>query len=336
MRIGIRADGGANIGLGHIMRTLVLAKELAKENDVIYICRTDNELSFKDIGIKYKSGIEKVIKEGFEVEFIRENYVIEDLKKIEIDLLITDTYDVDDNYFYKTKDLFKRTAYIDDMNKHYFDVDFLINQNINAKDLDYKTRKGTNMLLGSKYVMLREEFRNAPMKSIKEKVKDVMITLGGADPNHITEKILNFTRDTDYNFHVVIGPSFEFHEELNSYENSTVKLYYNANMYEIMQKCDLAISGCGSTLYELASCGVPVLGIILADNQRCIAEKLDELGIIKNIGWYDDFKSDKFISDFNSLTLNYNIRKQMSEKSQHVIDGKGVGRLVKELNEKLF
>lgn len=336
MRIGIRADGGANIGLGHIMRTLVLAKELAKENDVIYICRTDNEVSFKDVGAKYKSGVEKVIKEGFKVEFIRENYVIEDLKKIEIDLLITDSYDVDDNYFYKTKDSFKRTAYIDDMNKHYFDVDFLINQNINAEDLEYRTHKDTNMLLGPKYVMLREEFRNVPVKFTKERVKDVMITLGGADPNHITEKILNFVKDTDYNFHIVIGPSFEFHGELYSYENSAVKLYYNANMYEIMQKCDLAISGCGSTLYELASCGVPVLGIILADNQRYIAEKLDELGIIKNIGWYHELKRDKFISDFNSLALNYSIRKQMSEKSQNVIDGKGVGRLVKEFREKLF
>ena len=39
MKIAIRADGGSKIGMGHIMRTLVLAKELAKTNDVFYICR---------------------------------------------------------------------------------------------------------------------------------------------------------------------------------------------------------------------------------------------------------------------------------------------------------
>ncbi len=52
MKIAIRADGGAKIGMGHIMRTLVLAKELSKNHDVFYICRVDNPLSEK-----YRIGI---------------------------------------------------------------------------------------------------------------------------------------------------------------------------------------------------------------------------------------------------------------------------------------
>lgn len=39
-------------------------------------------------------------------------------------MLITDSYDVDDNYFNKTKIMFNKTVYIDDMNLHYFNVDF--------------------------------------------------------------------------------------------------------------------------------------------------------------------------------------------------------------------
>ena len=42
-KILIRADGGKNIGLGHIMRTLVLAKELERECEVFYICKNSNE-----------------------------------------------------------------------------------------------------------------------------------------------------------------------------------------------------------------------------------------------------------------------------------------------------
>ncbi len=38
MKIAIRAEGGFQIGMGHIMRTLALAKELAKANEVfIYV-----------------------------------------------------------------------------------------------------------------------------------------------------------------------------------------------------------------------------------------------------------------------------------------------------------
>ncbi len=38
MKIAIRAEGGFQIGMGHIMRTLALAKELTKANEVfIYV-----------------------------------------------------------------------------------------------------------------------------------------------------------------------------------------------------------------------------------------------------------------------------------------------------------
>jgi spore coat polysaccharide biosynthesis predicted glycosyltransferase SpsG len=45
MKIAIRADGGSQIGMGHIMRTLVLAKELNKYDDieVFYICSIEEE-----------------------------------------------------------------------------------------------------------------------------------------------------------------------------------------------------------------------------------------------------------------------------------------------------
>ncbi|MBY6829020.1 UDP-2,4-diacetamido-2,4,6-trideoxy-beta-L-altropyranose hydrolase, partial [Clostridium botulinum] len=59
MKIAIRAEGGFQIGMGHIMRTLILAKGLAKTNDVFYICKVDTPLSSK-----YRPGIDKVKFEG--------------------------------------------------------------------------------------------------------------------------------------------------------------------------------------------------------------------------------------------------------------------------------
>lgn len=106
MKIAIRADGGSKIGMGHIMRTLVLAKELAKTNDVFYICRVDVPIS--NI---YTSGINKIKKEGFSVITINENNILEELNKIEANMLITDSYDVDENYFNETKKCLK-TLYI--------------------------------------------------------------------------------------------------------------------------------------------------------------------------------------------------------------------------------
>ncbi|MCB2310025.1 UDP-2,4-diacetamido-2,4,6-trideoxy-beta-L-altropyranose hydrolase [Clostridium tagluense] len=326
MKIAIRADGGANIGMGHIMRTLVLAKELSKIHDVFYVCRLDNPLSEK-----YRIGIEKVKSEGFEVREIREDFALLDLKDIEAELLITDSYDVDEKYFDETKQMFNKTAYIDDMNLHYFNVDFLINQNIDGGDFDYKVNTDTKLIIGSDYIMLREEFSSISEKYIKEEVKDIMITVGGSDPHHITEQILDYVKKLEYNFHIVVGPSFEKNNYLKGFENSKVILYYNASMYEIMQNCDIAISACGSTLYELAVCGVPTLGLIIVDNQQGIAKKMDELSMIKNMGWYDNLFKGKFVDDLNYLCRDFVKRGEMSLKSKKAVDGHGVKRIVKEL-----
>lgn len=352
MKIVIRADGGAKIGMGHIMRTLVLAKELIKHNnEVFYICRIDltsramykeeflnkyssDEIKKKGISDRYKNGIEKVISEGFNVCFVRENHLIEDMSIISADLLITDSYDVDENYFNKTKALFNKTAYIDDMNLYQFNLDFLINQNVDAEDFDYKVNDSTKLILGANYIMLREEFRKLSPKNIKAKASDIMLTVGGADPFHITDKILSWIKDLDYNFHVVVGPSFENSEVLESYKSDKIKLYYNANMHMLMEKCDVAISACGSTLYELAVCGVPTIGIIIADNQLGIGKKLNNMGVIKKLGWYDKITREDFINNLNELISDCELRKIMAQRASSIIDGKGAERIAKILCEK--
>ncbi len=336
MKIAIRADGGSKIGMGHVMRTLVLAKELAKINEVFYICRMDNKnfysvnynKSIKDnISDRYRKGIEKIIGEGIKVCFIRENYLIEDMEKISSDILITDSYDVDENYFNATKHMFKKTMYIDDINSYYFNVDFLLNQNVDAKDFLYKCNSNTKLMLGLEYVMLREEFRSLPTKEVKIRVRDIMLTVGGADPYHVTDKILTWVKTLEYNFHVVIGPSFNNIETLKCFESDSIKLYYNADMCSIMKKCDMAISACGSTLYELCACGVPTIGIIIADNQMGIGRKLKEMKIIENLGWHYKISKDYFINSLKSLAEDYQRRNKISKEAAALVDGRGAERI---------
>lgn len=208
MKIAIQADGGTEIGMGHVMRTLVLAKEFLKENDVFYICRveskdgckqcikvSDNEVNsleklekFEINYSKYSQGIKKILSEGFTVKLINEDNLINELKWIKTDMLITDSYSVNEDYFHETKKIFRKTIYIDDTNKYYFDVDFLINQNIDAIDFEYKVNDDTKLLLGTKYLLLRDEFKKLPNKTIREKIQDIIITVGGADPYKLTKK----------------------------------------------------------------------------------------------------------------------------------------------------
>lgn len=353
MKIAIQADGGIEIGMGHIIRTLVLAKELAKKNEVFYICRVENkdnlkhyikhsineitsldenleyELSFS----KYNQGIKKILAAGFGVKIIDENRIIDELRCVKADLLITDSYNINESYFKETKKIFRKTAYIDDTNKYYFNVDILINQNIDAKDFKYNVNNDTNLLLGTEYTLLRDEFRNLQNKNIKNKINDIMITVGGADPYNITDKILNYVKKIDYNFHVVIGPSFCNTSLIENFKTSNLKFYHNADMCEIMKKCDLAISACGSTLYELSACGVPTLGIIIAENQKGIANKLSDMNAIINLGWYYEAINMNLVNNIDKLDNDYILRKSLSEIASKLVDGRGVERIAKVLCE---
>ena len=90
---------------------------------------------------------------------------------------------------------------------------------------------------------------------------------------------------------------------------------------------------CGSTLYELSACGVPTLGIIIVDNQQGIANKLDCMGIIKNLGWYDKISKEYLINNIDKLANDYILRKSLSEKASKLVDGKGAERIAKVLCE---
>ena len=74
--IAIKCSGSLSLGMGHIMRTMVIAEELKKTCDVFYISKSDFE---------YQSGVEKIKDLGFDVYY--------DEDEISADFLIFDSYD---------------------------------------------------------------------------------------------------------------------------------------------------------------------------------------------------------------------------------------------------
>lgn len=323
MNICIRADGGSQIGMGHIMRTLVLARELNINHNVFYACRVDKPLT-----IKYSLGIEKVKKEGFNVIQIDENELKQKIKMLKADCIITDSYDVDEDYFNILKENFKISGCLDDEKIcEYFNVDFLINQNPYAESLDYRVNNNTDLMLGCRYAILRKEFRNVVPKHICKTIKKIMITVGGSDNYNLTEKILCTLEEFDGIVDVVVGPAFIFVDELKKYENEKVRLHYNADMSELMKQCDLAISSCGSTLYELAVSQVPTIGIVVAENQMLAAQTMSDMGLIKYSEIEDLYSEIKYYT--------FDRRLEASEKMRNLVDGRGCERIVKCLERML-
>lgn len=334
-KILIRADGGKKIGMGHIMRMLTLANELKEKFEVIFLCKDNKEN-------QYEAGIERIKNDGFQVQVIDDTKVISEIIKIqnsiEAYMLLTDSYDVDEEYFDTLKLYFNLTGYVDDINKCKMNVDFIINQNINAENLEYSenTNPESKLFLGTKYCMLREEFRkNIRDKEIKEICENILITLGGMDKDSNTLKITKKLKEYNKNIHVVIGNAFDsllIKELYNlSKEYPNIKIYENANMSKLMGFCDIAISACGSTLYELCAMRLPTLGVVIADNQLEIAKQMIKRKIIIGGVWMCDSAINQINNLLSKLILDYELRKRITERQAKLVNVNGVSALRMEI-----
>lgn len=315
MRIYIYTNGGKNIGMGHIIRTLTLGKKIREKGFVKYFS------SYVD---QCKEGVERIKRDEFEVIDAK------NIERLDKDcVLIVDNYDITKEQLSDLRKKVKLLCYIDDNNHlEYYDVDLLINQNVHGVDLNYNLIN-SSILAGGKYALLRDEFLNQKPIKINKDVKEILVTVGGSDNSNLTNRILREIKYFNSKINVVIGSAFAYKDELieeyRDYQN--IVFHFNPKMSELMARCDLAISACGSTLYELSYLGIPTIGLIIVDNQRLLGQYMDRNNLIKLSS------VDNLYSDLKSIT--YEDRTNFSNKMKGLIDGKGVNRIIDEIEQLL-
>ena len=308
--------------MGHVMRMTELARVLAKDMDVFFVSKFITEKP--DV---YSAGIDFVMERGFRVELLSATDFLSGLKSINADCFLTDSYDVTMEYFDFLKAHFPFSICLDGENDicKFLNVDLIINQNSYAGDLIYRTNPHTKKLLGLQYLILRDEFTGRSPKKIAPNVQNVMVTVGGSDRDNNTEKILKQLLPFDYRLKVIIGGAFTHEESLLPYASKKVELCKNARMSNVMDWCDVAVTACGSTVYELAAMGVPALGFAAAPNQELGLVNMDKLGTLKAS------QIDNIAEDMSVFTAE--VRAEMSKQGQALADGRGKYRIAAAIRE---
>jgi UDP-2,4-diacetamido-2,4,6-trideoxy-beta-L-altropyranose hydrolase/UDP-4-amino-4,6-dideoxy-N-acetyl-beta-L-altrosamine N-acetyltransferase len=249
------------------------------------------------------------------------------------DIIIIDTYEVSPAYLEEWTARAK-TVYIDDLNAFPYPTNMILNGNLTAQLLHYKpTFSAQKLLLGQPYLLLRPEFVNLPKREATPVPKRLLLTTGASDPANVTCRLLNWLladkRFDTLQFDVIIGPAFNNPDEILKLAapHTRINCYQNPkNMPEIMLQADIAISAGGSTLYELAACGVPTLGFIYSENQQDLVSYMDELGYLVSLGWQQDVTPTNLTTNLATLIADYPTRQTMVPKLQSLIDGQGPRR----------
>jgi UDP-2,4-diacetamido-2,4,6-trideoxy-beta-L-altropyranose hydrolase len=344
----IRADSTTKIGIGHIMRCIALGQawqDYGGKVTFISHCESD-------------AVRQRIIDEGFNFTTIENSHpdpsdlghTLKILKQLTTQnsqlktWVILDGYHFTPDYQKSIRDAGIYLLVIDDMNHlpHYH-ADIILNQNIHAPDLKYRCDEDTTVLLGNRYVLLRREFlkyrdfkRHTP-----DKARNVLVTLGGSDPDNVTMKTiqaLNLMGDKDIEVRIVVGPANRNMEKLQkevTLSSFTFHLLHDVgNMPDLMTWADIAVSAGGSTCWELAFVGLPSIILVLAENQLSVAEYLMNNKSVVNLGRITENSEEHISHACKSLIRDNIFRKYLSEQSRILISGQGPSLVIETIKRR--
>lgn len=252
-KVAIYVNGNNKRGIGHIYRALEMADEFYSKPDIYYDI---NQTDPKVFGVTTHNLIP--------VNGIAD--LFERCKEKQYSIFINDILTTSIDYMIGLRSVLPKAKLInfEDDGEGILKADLVFNALYHDDSLP-------QVKAGEKYYISAKTFMFYEPIEIKDEVKKVFISFGGADPQNYSDRLLEIVSKDEYKkyqFVVVLGRAkynVDKLMEYNKYENIEV-LYDVSNMPELMSSCDIGVTSRGRTGYELAILGIP--SISMAQNQR--------------------------------------------------------------------
>jgi UDP-2,4-diacetamido-2,4,6-trideoxy-beta-L-altropyranose hydrolase len=331
----VRTDASITIGTGHVMRCLALAQawQQARGNAIFVMAEstTSIEARLRIGNIK----VERLCATPSSADDVTRTCDV--ARREQADWIVVDGYRFDSTYQKALRAAGMKVLFIDDNGEASpYSADLILNQNLHASEAMYRARDPhVRLLLGSRYILLRREFAfwRARAFEIGPHARRVLVTMGGSDPNNVTEQILRMLLpEPDLELTVVVGgsnPHLAGLEQLVEHGDRTIRLLKDvSDMPALMVWADLAVAGAGTTSWEMCMMGLPAALCVLAPNQEKIASELARLGAAVDLGYTDRVPSARTEATVRDLLGSQSKRAQMSERGREIVDGRGTERVL--------
>lgn len=364
MKVAIRADSSLEMGTGHVMRCLTLAKALrARGAQCTFICR-DHPGNLSAMLAQHGFAIHVLSTEpsgpGFAtcagqslpahagwlgVDWLtdaRQSLVA--LGNALFDWLVVDHYALDARWENLLRPACRKLMVIDDLADRHHDCDLLLDQNLGREAVHYTplVPRKCKVLAGPRYALLRPEFAEWRDYSLKRRqhaeLKKILITMGGVDRDNATGAVLEALRQCalppDCIITVVMGSHAPWLERVKDEASKMpwpTEVRVNVeDMAQLMADSDLAIGAAGSTAWERCCVGLPSVVIVLAENQRSGGLALAFAQACFLVDGIPDI-STRISSDIARLTAEICLT-NMIWAASNIADGLGMTRILKQMN----
>jgi UDP-2,4-diacetamido-2,4,6-trideoxy-beta-L-altropyranose hydrolase len=253
------------------------------------------------------------------------------------DCLVVDHYGLDATFETTARGKASTVLVIDDLADRPHTCDLLVDPNPERVAADYAGLTGgtTRFLLGPQYALLRPEFakcRPAHLRPPRRQAERLLVTLGGADPNNVSQLLLEalpHLEGAPLKTVLVVGPANPHRETLAALAPLPgVEIAVDPpGLSGLMLDTDIAITAGSTSFWELACLGVPALIVVIANNQRAIARAAENAGAALVLGESNHLNPRNLAAAIAALAADPNRRQRMSAAGRNLVDGRGAARV---------
>lgn len=332
MKILFRVDAGPDVGLGHLIRSIAIARKL-KEN------YSETEICFLTKGNQFSTDLLcqnefQYILQGKKLE---ETFITETVQNTHTDVLFIDKLFSYQPAFIREIRKHTRVSMFHNLCDGAFECDQFIlpASHVNETVLqDKRWLTGpVKFYEGFPYIILDKNILEIDKKSeINTDPMHIVLTTGGSDPKGVIIRLLEYLADykiEKIRVTALVGELFSHSDKLEKLRGRLSKVFsVRPFNYTDLADADLAVNTFGVGTYELIYLGIPTLSIGHADkNARGSALLAEKYGFTIDLGLFDNLTKRQFLSTLNKAITNPTQLKKMQEKSRGVIDGLGVNRV---------
>jgi UDP-2,4-diacetamido-2,4,6-trideoxy-beta-L-altropyranose hydrolase len=328
MNILFRADAGEEIGSGHLMRCLGLAQYLRDEGASCSLLTTGKE----EPAVARWRGEEINVQEHRTKCGSPEDAAatLAAAAAIGAQWIVADGYDFDIAWQRVAKEGGAGLLCFDDLGGAPFAADMVVNQNPGAQDLSYDMEDDGRVLSGPDYVVLRRELRHLKRETSSGAPR-LLVTFGGYDLDNLALAAMGELAKLKEPFTatVICSAGTNGLEEAETFAVSHpdhFRVTPPTDMAPLMAAADLALCAAGTTALELASLGIPMVLVTVADNQEPGAAALDRTGCARLAG-AGASRLAAATEIIDAFLRDWTARAAMGKKGKTMVDGRGVERI---------
>lgn len=329
--LAIRADADASIGVGHVMRCLALAQAWKdRGGEVVFLCASIPDPIRQRLSIEGFPCIEIFATPGSDEDALQ---TWRELSQYGARLLVVDGVRFRHRWQREVKQPGLSVLLLEDNGTSPpYCADWVWNADLPARPEIYETcEPRAKLLLGPDFVLLRREFlRVHPKIKIGTAVRNILITMGGSDPENFSERTLHAlhgARKNGFKLRVVVGPANPHLKKLKTVAANMADLFpATSDMAEHMAWADLALTVEGGTLWELLYMGAPVVCWSRTDPISLLLAELSKGGAV--VALPAGASPEDVTVLLEQLITDNDRLEAMRQRSRTIVDGRGAERVV--------